>query len=170
MFLGLQWGGGSGHLLTGACFPFPFSLQETVDSRSFNWHPNFVRPRARFSYIRVNFGLFFYRQLEKVATHSGITRQHESSASATPNTPGRLISNRVFVGNIPPNLVERDLIMLFNRFGKIRDVKIIPEHARNKSYGFVTFFSEADARRAIQVIAMSLSWFIVMLCKSVYIL
>ncbi|XP_046635062.1 uncharacterized protein LOC124314082 [Daphnia pulicaria] len=88
--------------------------------------------------------------LEKVATHSGITRQHESSASATPNTPGRLISNRVFVGNIPPNLVERDLIMLFNRFGKIRDVKIIPEHARNKSYGFVTFFSEADARRAIQ--------------------
>ncbi len=41
--------------------------------------------------------------------------------------------------------------MLFHRFGKIRDVKIIPEHTRNKSYGFVTFFSEADARRAIQV-------------------
>ena len=71
---------------------------------------------------------------------------------ATSNSnPGRVIANRVFVGNIPSNLVERDLLMLFNRFGKIRDVKIIPEHTRNKSYGFVTFFSEADARRAIQV-------------------
>ena len=42
-------------------------------------------------------------------------------------------------------------MMLFNRFGKIRDVKIVPEQTRNKSYGFVTYFSEADARRAIQV-------------------
>ncbi|KAK4003018.1 hypothetical protein OUZ56_004806 [Daphnia magna] len=88
---------------------------------------------------------------EKVASHSGVTRQTDVSSSSPPsNAPGRLISNRVFVGNIPPNLVERDLIMLFHRFGKIRDVKIIPEHTRNKSYGFVTFFSEADARRAIQ--------------------
>lgn len=67
------------------------------------------------------------------------------------NLPGRLVANRIFVGNIPSNLVERDLIMLFHRFGKIRDVKIIPEHTRNKSYGFVTYFSESDARRAIQV-------------------
>jgi RNA recognition motif-containing protein len=114
-----------------------------------------MRPRAKLSYFMVILFVFLNRQLEKVATHSGITRQHESSSSPSPNTPGRLISNRVFVGNIPPNLVERDLIMLFHRFGKIRDVKIIPEHTRNKSYGFVTFFSEADARRAIQVIAIS---------------
>ena len=64
---------------------------------------------------------------------------------------GRLVANRIFVGNIPASLAERDLITLFHRFGKIRDVKIIPENSRNKSYGFVTFFSEADARRAIQV-------------------
>lgn len=67
------------------------------------------------------------------------------------NGTGRIIANRIFVGNIPTNLAERDLIMLFQRFGKIRDVKIIPENTRNKSYGFVTFFSDADARRAIQV-------------------
>lgn len=53
--------------------------------------------------------------------------------------------------------------MLFHRFGKIRDVKIIPEHTRNKSYGFVTFFSEADARRAIQVL-FSKSWFYTAIC------
>ena len=67
------------------------------------------------------------------------------------NANGRIIANRIFVGNIPTNLGERDLIILFQRFGKIRDVKIIPENTRNKSYGFVTFFSESDARRAIQV-------------------
>lgn len=73
------------------------------------------------------------------------------SSMSPATTSGRFIANRVFVGNIPSNLVERDLIMLFHRFGKIRDVKIIPEHTRNKSYGFVTFYSEVDARRAIQV-------------------
>lgn len=94
----------------------------------------------------------FINKSEKVAAHSGVTRHHDSnSATTSTSNPGRVIANRVFVGNIPSNLVERDLLMLFNRFGKIRDVKIIPEHTRNKSYGFVTFFSEADARRAIQV-------------------
>ncbi len=64
---------------------------------------------------------------------------------------GRVIANRIFVGNLPSSMVERDLMTLFARFGKIRDVKIIPENTRNRSYGFVTFFSELDARRAIQV-------------------
>jgi len=73
---------------------------------------------------------------------------------------GRLVANRIFVGNIPASLAERDLITLFHRFGKIRDVKIIPENSRNKSYGFVTFFSEADARRAIQASVQhdSITW------------
>lgn len=65
---------------------------------------------------------------------------------------GRLIANRVFVGNLPNSLAERDLMALFSPYGKIRDVKIIPENSRNKSYGFVTFFSEGDARRLIQVV------------------
>lgn len=87
-----------------------------------------------------------------MASHSGVNRHIDTSSNPTvANVQGRLIANRIFVGNIPSNLVERDLMMLFNRFGKIRDVKIVPEQTRNKSYGFVTYFSEADARRAIQV-------------------
>ena len=84
-----------------------------------------------------------------------ISSSHENLNTSANSTLGRVIANRVFVGNLPPNLVERDLMNLFNRFGKIRDVKIIPENTRNKSYGFVTFFSELDARRAIQVISVT---------------
>lgn len=85
---------------------------------------------------------------------TGISQETNLTGGGGPNGVsgnGRVIANRIFVGNIPTNLAERDLIMLFQRFGKIRDVKIIPENTRNKSYGFVTFFSESDARRAIQV-------------------
>lgn len=121
---------------------------------------------------------FFSRHREsKVESHSGVKFHHPAGArqyqrhltentttsttngnnnqqpsTTTPQREGRVIPSRVFVGNIPANLVERDLGMLFARFGKIRDVKIIPDQARSKSYGFVTFFSESDARRAIQVL------------------
>ena len=66
-----------------------------------------------------------------------------------------MIPTRVFVGNIPSNLTERDLTLLFVRFGKIRDIKILPDPTRSKSYGFVTFWSEADAQKAIQVVFIS---------------
>lgn len=55
----------------------------------------------------------------------------------------------VFVGNIPPNTNERDLIQLFMQFGDVVSVAIPTLNGRNRGYAFVGFENAAMAGSAI---------------------
>lgn len=54
-------------------------------------------------------------------------------------------SNRrkIFVGGLPPQLLEEDFKKYFESFGRIEDIKIIFNRVTNKSrgFGFVTYVS-----------------------------
>ena len=61
-----------------------------------------------------------------------------------------MTKNKLFVGNLPSSLSSFSLNVLFEPFGKIIDVAIIPDSStgRSKGFGFVTFAKESDAKKA----------------------
>ena len=58
------------------------------------------------------------------------------------------MSSRVFVGNLPSDIRERELDDFFYKFGRIRDIEIIRNRDTPQTYGFVTFSDSRDARDA----------------------
>ncbi|KAF8764093.1 Protein boule-like like protein [Argiope bruennichi] len=64
---------------------------------------------------------------------------------------GSTIPNRVFVGGIPACVNEGDLRSRFVNYGNVKAVKIIRDHMGiSKGYGFVTFNTEDEAKRALE--------------------
>ncbi|CAI5722491.1 unnamed protein product [Peronospora destructor] len=56
---------------------------------------------------------------------------------------------RVFVGNLPENVHERDLVDKFDRFGRIASVRIkLP--TRPPPFAFITYENEQDASDAVR--------------------
>jgi RNA recognition motif-containing protein len=60
--------------------------------------------------------------------------------------------NRIYVGNLPLSLDGRDLTEIFSPFGKVVDAKVLVDkyYKRSKGYGFVTFSSKAEVKKAIE--------------------
>jgi nucleolin len=60
--------------------------------------------------------------------------------------------NKIYVGNLPLSLDGRDLTEIFSSFGKITDAKVIIDkyYKRSKGYGFVTFSSKNEVKKAIE--------------------
>lgn len=78
--------------------------------------------------------------------------------SGTPPSPRAsdsaiIVPRRIFVGGFPPATTEHELRSYFERFGSVRDVKIIRDHAATAkgkySYGFVTFETDEEAKKLI---------------------
>jgi len=71
--------------------------------------------------------------------------------------------NQVFVGNLPQNIVEEDLRNLFQRYGRILDVRInrqnqkLSSNAKTPNYGFVTFENPDIVQQILKQKVCSLS-------------
>ena len=57
----------------------------------------------------------------------------------------------IYVGNLLPNVSEKDLRKAFEEFGLVRNVHLIADRNSNQSngYGFVEMSSEDEAEKAI---------------------
>ncbi|XP_074098059.1 uncharacterized protein LOC141526831 [Cotesia typhae] len=76
-----------------------------------------------------------------------------SAASQAMSAPkyGTLVPNRIFVGGISASTSEAELAQLFSAYGNVKATKIISDRAGvSKGYGFVTFETEAEAKRLQQ--------------------
>lgn len=68
-------------------------------------------------------------------------------------TPKSNDSNReLYIGNIHYNAKPYELRKFFEEFGDIESLKIIrdPKTKRSKGYGFVKFYKQADAEKALK--------------------
>lgn len=58
---------------------------------------------------------------------------------------------KVYVGNLPWSIDQAGLKKLFEEFGEITETVVISDKfsGRSKGFGFVTFASDEDAKKAI---------------------
>jgi len=61
------------------------------------------------------------------------------------------MSKRIYVGNLPFSVGQKELRDLFEKYGKIEDAEVISDkfNGRSKGFGFVTFENDADVGKAI---------------------
>ena len=61
------------------------------------------------------------------------------------------MSKKVYVGNLPFTIVQKDLVEAFEKFGEIEEAIVISDKfsGRSKGFGFVTFVNDADADKAV---------------------
>ena len=61
------------------------------------------------------------------------------------------MSNKLYVGNLPYNIVEQDLREPFSECGTVESVKIVTdrETGRSKGFAFVEMASEEEANNVI---------------------
>ena len=58
----------------------------------------------------------------------------------------------VFVGKIPRDLYEDELVPVFEKIGKIYELRLMMDFSgSNRGYAFVMYTSTSDARRAVKV-------------------
>ncbi len=63
----------------------------------------------------------------------------------TSSNDPKMLDSRVFIGNLPSEKVTRLIIeKMFSEYGKILGVSL------HKSYGFVQFETEEDAKKAVE--------------------
>jgi RNA recognition motif-containing protein len=64
---------------------------------------------------------------------------------------GGNVGTKVYVGNLPFKVVQKDLIEMFSKFGEITEAVVIADKysGRSKGFGFVTFADEAAAQKAV---------------------
>ncbi|XP_010503216.1 PREDICTED: cold-inducible RNA-binding protein-like [Camelina sativa] len=62
------------------------------------------------------------------------------------------ISAQLFVSRLSAYTTDQSLRQLFSPFGQIKEARLIrdPETQRPKGFGFITFESEDDARKALK--------------------
>lgn len=59
--------------------------------------------------------------------------------------------SEVFVGKIPRDLMENDLLPLFERIGPVYEMRLMMDlNGENRGFAFVTFANPTDAAKAIQ--------------------
>ena len=61
------------------------------------------------------------------------------------------MSKRIYVGNLPFSVGQKEIRELFEKYGKMEDAEVITDkfNGRSKGFGFVTFENDADAEKAI---------------------
>uniref|UniRef100_A0A8R1Y271 RRM domain-containing protein n=1 Tax=Onchocerca volvulus TaxID=6282 RepID=A0A8R1Y271_ONCVO len=63
-----------------------------------------------------------------------------------------MIPHRIFVGGFPATTTELDLRLFFEKFGHVREAKVIrSSEGTSKGYGFITFDTEDEARTVMQI-------------------
>ncbi len=61
------------------------------------------------------------------------------------------MSGKVYVGNLPFKVDDKELSNLFSKFGEITEATVIKEKysGRSKGFGFVTFADSASVEKAV---------------------
>ena len=61
------------------------------------------------------------------------------------------MGNKIYVGNLPFNFGEKELKETFSPFGEITEATVISDRysGRSKGFGFVTFSSDDEAKKAV---------------------
>jgi RNA recognition motif-containing protein len=64
----------------------------------------------------------------------------------------------IFVGKIPKEIYEDELIPLFEKVGKIWDLRLMmdPLNGYSRGYAFVTYCNKYDAQSAVQEVGINL--------------
>lgn len=62
---------------------------------------------------------------------------------------------KVFCGKIPKDMFEDELILLFEKFGKIWDLRLMmdPMSGTNRGYAFITYTNKQDAQQATKEVS-----------------
>ena len=70
-----------------------------------------------------------------------------------------LFSSQIFVGKIPRDLFEDELVPLFEKAGPIWDLRLMmdPLSGLNRGYAFVTFCTKEAAQEAVKLVSISTS-------------
>jgi cold-inducible RNA-binding protein len=65
---------------------------------------------------------------------------------------GIKMNNKIFIGNLNFRLKTEDLEKMFSEFGDIEDCIVVTDRETNRSkgFGFVTFESEDQAKKAVE--------------------
>ena len=58
----------------------------------------------------------------------------------------------IFVGRIPKDVYEDELIILFEKIGKLWDLRLMidPVSSQSRGYAFITYCNKEDAQKAVQ--------------------
>jgi RNA recognition motif-containing protein len=61
------------------------------------------------------------------------------------------MGNKVYVGNLPFTIGQAELKALFDEFGEVAEAVVIADKysGRSKGFGFVTFASDEEAKKAV---------------------
>ena len=61
------------------------------------------------------------------------------------------MGNKIYVGNLPFSVTEKELKELFGPFGEITEAVMISDKfsGRSKGFGFVTFATDESAKKAV---------------------
>lgn len=62
---------------------------------------------------------------------------------------------QVFVGKIPRDLYEDELVPLFESAGPIWDLRLMmdPLSGQNRGYAFITYCNKEDAQKAVKLVS-----------------
>ena len=65
--------------------------------------------------------------------------------------------SKIFVGKIPRDLFEDELVPLFEKAGSIWDLRLMmdPLSGMNRGYAFVTFCNKDAAQEAVKLVSLS---------------
>ena len=63
---------------------------------------------------------------------------------------GELVLNRIYVGGLGDQIVDKDLFYYFSEFGEVSHVGIITGGGYSKGYGFVTFHCQEVVRNLLE--------------------
>ncbi|KAI8611422.1 hypothetical protein BC830DRAFT_1068819, partial [Chytriomyces sp. MP71] len=77
-----------------------------------------------------------------------------SEAVAPPvSAPGPVVDDepKVFVGNLAFSATEQDISAAFSAAGEVTKVSIIRKFGKPQGYGFVSFKTDADAHKAVEL-------------------
>ncbi|XP_062541309.1 uncharacterized protein LOC134209330 isoform X2 [Armigeres subalbatus] len=92
----------------------------------------------------------FYRSDYPVTQINGC-RQYGPPKNWVGPTPG--FGCEIYVRRIPPEFTEANLVPLFERFGKIYEMRLMMDYSNNnRRYCFVRYTNEEDAKVAIEVL------------------
>lgn len=63
---------------------------------------------------------------------------------------------QVFCGKIPKDLYEDELILLFEKSGKIWDLRLMmdPMTSTNRGYAFITYTTREEAQQAVRDVSL----------------
>jgi len=86
--------------------------------------------------------------VKKASPNSGkFTEQGNDGES---RDKGELVLNRIYVGGLGDQIVDRDLFYYFSEFGEVSHVGIITGGGYSKGYGFVTFHCQQTVKNLLE--------------------